>query len=101
MKGTLLGSTGLGFEMASLASTGYVFARDAWVRGYATEALTAMVEVARGIGIKRLFADCHPDNAASARVLSKCAFGLEGDVLVSFPNLGAGDAVRGLRFVLR
>ena len=100
-EGVLLGSTGLGFETASIASTGYVLARDAWGRGYATEALTAMVEVARSTGVGRLFADCHPENAASIRVLSKCGFALESDVLVSFPNLQSGEAVRALRFVLR
>ena len=40
----LLGSTGLAFEAPSSAVTGYVLARDAWGNGYATEALTAIVE---------------------------------------------------------
>ena len=35
--GMLLGSTGLAFESTTVASTGYVFARDAWGHGYATE----------------------------------------------------------------
>src|ERR1700722_11229876 len=33
----LLGGTGLGFESPSVASTGYVLAKDSWGRGYATE----------------------------------------------------------------
>ena len=32
-RSTLLGSTGLGFESATLASTGYVIAPDSWGRG--------------------------------------------------------------------
>src|SRR5688500_18063400 len=40
--GTLLGGTGLAFETPQRAMTGYVLARDAWGRGYATEALQAM-----------------------------------------------------------
>ncbi len=44
---TLLGSTGLGFEAPLTAVTGYVLARDAWGKGYATEALTAIVDIAK------------------------------------------------------
>ena len=34
--GTLLGGSGLVMETADRAATGYVFARDAWGKGYAT-----------------------------------------------------------------
>ncbi len=44
--GRLLGSTGLIFETPYRAATGYVLAKDEWGRGYATEALDAMVSVA-------------------------------------------------------
>jgi RimJ/RimL family protein N-acetyltransferase len=54
--GALLGSTGLAFETARRASTGYVFARDAWGRGFATEAVEALVERARAAGVVRLHA---------------------------------------------
>lgn len=91
--GTLLGSTGLLFETPLRAMTGYVLARDAWGRGYATEALAAMVEVARAAGVLRLFALCHADHRASARVLEKCGFSLEGTLrrYAEFPNLRPGD----------
>ena len=59
--GQLLGGTGLGFETAEQAVTGYVLAQDAWGKGYATEALAAMVQLARKIGVMRLYALCHPD----------------------------------------
>jgi hypothetical protein len=49
----LLGSTGLGFETPTRASTGYVLARDAWGQGYATEALGAIIESASNLGIGR------------------------------------------------
>jgi hypothetical protein len=39
--GRLLGGTGLGFEAPQHAATGYVLAKDAWGKGYATEALAA------------------------------------------------------------
>jgi ribosomal-protein-alanine N-acetyltransferase len=47
----LLGSTGLAFETQTVAATGYVLARDAWGQGYATEALAAVVVVARQLGV--------------------------------------------------
>ena len=72
--GCLLGGTGLGFESSDCAMTGYVLARDAWGNGYATEALGAMVELARNLGVVRLYALCHPENSASWRVLEKAGF---------------------------
>jgi RimJ/RimL family protein N-acetyltransferase len=70
----LLGSTGLGFESPDRASTGYVLAKDAWGRGYATEALRAMVSLAAELGVATLYAICHPDHRASRHVLEKCGF---------------------------
>ena len=52
----------------------YVFARDAWGLGYATEALEAMVDVARQTGIERLEAICHAEHIPSVHVLEKCSF---------------------------
>ena len=90
--GALLGSTGLGFETPEQAVTGYVFARDAWGKGYATEALSAMRELARGLGVQRLYALCHPDHRASHHVLEKCGFLREGRLRAhaEFPNLAPG-----------
>jgi ribosomal-protein-alanine N-acetyltransferase len=91
--GTLLGSTGLAFETPFRASTGYVFARDAWGKGYATEALQAMVEIARKAGVRRLYAICHTEHRASWRVLEKCGFLREGVLhrYTEFPNLKPGE----------
>jgi ribosomal-protein-alanine N-acetyltransferase len=89
--GTLLGATGLHPETAFRASTGYVFARDAWGNGYATEALRAMVELAPSLGIARVQAFSHVTHAASRRVLEKCGFVQEGVLrrYLVFPNLGS------------
>lgn len=88
--GSLLGSTGLAFESDTTASTGYVFAKDAWGKGYATEALRAMIDLARDLHVTRLYAICHTDHRASARVLEKCGFAREGILPnhITFPNLG-------------
>ena len=96
--GVLLGSTGLGLastgrpDNSHRAMTGYVLARDAWGQGYATEALRAMVNVARGIGIVSLSAVCHPQHQASVHVLEKCEFArdLRWTRQAVFPNLRAG-----------
>lgn len=98
---TLLGGTGLAFETSTDAMTGYVLARDAWGRGYATEALGALVAAGRDLGIRRLYALCHPDHSASIRVLEKCGFGLETLLRsgAEFPNLGGGSRCDCLRYV--
>jgi RimJ/RimL family protein N-acetyltransferase len=87
--GSLLGGTGLAFETPYRAATGYVFARDAWGKGYATEALTAMVGLAGSLGIVRLYALCHTGHRTSSRVLEKCGFAREGLLQkhTVFPNL--------------
>jgi [ribosomal protein S5]-alanine N-acetyltransferase len=85
----LLGGTGLAFQSPTVAVTGYVLARDAWGQGFATEALEAMVGLARATGVRRLVAVCHADHRPSARVLEKCGFlhdELRRDRL-AFPNL--------------
>jgi RimJ/RimL family protein N-acetyltransferase len=85
----IIGSTGLDVETAHRAGTGYVLARDAWGRGYATEATRAMANLADQLGIGRLYALCHPDNRASVRVLEKAGFSFEGVLRrhTVFPNL--------------
>jgi [ribosomal protein S5]-alanine N-acetyltransferase len=61
------------------ADFGYVFAREVWGRGLATETTLLLRETAFGmLGIHRLYATCHPDNAASVRVLEKAGLRLEG-----------------------
>ena len=91
--GVLIGGTGLSFETPHRAMTGYVFARDAWGHGYATESLGAMVDLARRCGVQRLYALCHTDHAPSYHVLEKCGFAREGIWRRHsvFPNLAPDD----------
>ena len=90
--GALVGGTGLGFETRAQATTGYVLARDAWGKGYATEALIAMRDLASRLGVERLYALCHPEHTASWRVLEKGGFVREGLLrgYAEFPNLEPG-----------
>jgi RimJ/RimL family protein N-acetyltransferase len=91
--GRLLGSTGLAFETPARAATGYVFTRDAWGLGYATEALGAMTALAARLGVRRLHAICHVEHYASWRVLEKGGFVREGVLRrhTEFPNLAPGE----------
>jgi len=90
---TLAGATGLAFETPWRASTGYVFARDAWGRGLASEALAAMVTLAPALGVRRLYALCHPNHHASRRVLERGGFAFEAVLRhhTTFPNLTPGQ----------
>ncbi len=86
---TLLGSTGFTFETSYRAATGYILAHEVWGRGYATEALQAMVNLAPSLGVRRLQALCHAEHQASWRVLEKCGFEREGTLrrFCEFPNV--------------
>jgi [ribosomal protein S5]-alanine N-acetyltransferase len=90
--GRLLGGTGLAFDEPRQAVTGYVLAKDAWGHGYATETLRAILDVARLVGVRRLYALCHPEHRASWRVLEKCGFGRDAGWTrqAEFPNLAPG-----------
>ena len=98
--GLLLGSSGLSFKTPQFAVTGYVFARDAWGRGYATETLNAIISVARDLGVRRLDAMCHEEHVASRHVLEKCGFKLIDAVLSRFPNLDSPEPQNTVRYSL-
>lgn len=89
----LLGGAGFSFETPYRAATGYVFAQDAWGRGYATESLKAMCDLAPSLGLRRLYALCHVEHRASAHVIEKCGFVREGVLRrhTEFPNLHPGE----------
>ncbi len=91
--GRLLGSTGLDFETPYRAATGYVFAKDAWGMGYATESLRAMVDLSGRLNVRRLYALCHTEHVASSHVLEKCGFTREAVLhsYAEFPNLAPGQ----------
>ena len=100
--GRLLGGTGLGFQTPHEAMTGYVLAKDAWGKGFATEALAAIVNLAPRVGVTRLFALCHPEHLPSRHVLEKCGF-VRDDAskpAVEFPNLSPGVRQEALHYAL-
>lgn len=75
----LLGMVSCRPEEGHKAQLGYVLARSEWGKGYATEAVRALVDWAVSQdGIHRVWAACDVDNKASARVLEKVGMVREG-----------------------
>jgi RimJ/RimL family protein N-acetyltransferase len=70
----LVGSCGLGRRPSGAVEMGYWIARSHWGRGFATEACTSLVDIARTLGLAQLEASHFTDNPASARVLDKLGF---------------------------
>lgn len=61
------------------AELGWVLHRDYWRRGYVSEAAQAVVDFARGIGVRRLFGCCDSENVASRRAMEKLGMRLVKD----------------------
>jgi len=70
----LVGSCGLGRRPSGAVEMGYWIARPYWGRGFATEACSALVEIARTLGLARIEGSYFVDNPASGRVLQKLGF---------------------------
>ena len=70
----LIGECGLARRPSGSVELGYWIAKPFWGRGYATEACSALVDIARTIGLKSLEGSHFVDNPASARVLRKLGF---------------------------
>ena len=67
------------------AELGYTLAREHWGKGYATEAVDALVEyLFEGLGVTRVFGMLHPDNVASAMVLERTGLLFEGHTRSSY-----------------
>lgn len=70
----LVGSCGLGRRPSGAVELGYWIARPYWGRGIATEAATALIDIARTLGFASLEGSHFLDNPASGRVLEKLGF---------------------------
>jgi len=53
------------------AELGWVLHKDYWRRGYVTEAALALMDLARSIGVCRIFACCDSENVASYKTMEK------------------------------
>lgn len=75
----LIGVIGIRPKDGARANIGYWLAPQLWGAGYTPEALEAVVDFARSMGLVGLDAAVHQDNQASARVLIKEGFEYCGD----------------------
>jgi RimJ/RimL family protein N-acetyltransferase len=76
----LVGSCGLGRRPSGAVELGYWIAKPFWGRGLATEACTALIAIARALGLARIEGAHFLDNPASGRVLEKLGFEPSGIV---------------------
>ena len=53
------------------AELGWVLHKDYWRKGYVTEAAQAVMEFARNLGVRRIFACCDSENVASYQLMLK------------------------------
>ena len=83
--GELVGCVGLAAGSAGAApELGYWIARDHWGRGFASEAVRALLKLARVLGHRQIEARHFVDNPASGRVLVKAGFSPTGELRPSF-----------------
>jgi RimJ/RimL family protein N-acetyltransferase len=85
--GEFIGSIGFG-GAREMPYVGYWIGRRHWNVGYATEAVQALIEYSRWLGIPSLQADTFPNNPASARVLAKAGFKNTGRIQMNLPLRG-------------
>ena len=72
--GRLIGNLYLGKRKNNALEIGYVFNRNFWGQGYATESCSAAIDLAFSKGIRRVFAECDPENTASWHLLERLGF---------------------------
>lgn len=94
-----IGAAGFGGD-GHRVELGYVIGRRFWGRGFATEAVRALVLYARRRGIRTIDAYTFPDNPGSARVLEKTGFADLGVVERDYPKRGGMREVRHFRMTL-
>ena len=79
LKGRHIGGVSVYLNQARTeGELGWIFLKETWGKGYATEAAVAVMEFAvKTLGVKRIVAHCDAENAASARVMEKLGLTLE------------------------
>ncbi|MGK7877279.1 MAG: GNAT family N-acetyltransferase [Xenococcaceae cyanobacterium] len=82
--GEFIGAVGFGGSQDQ-PGIGYWIGRPYWGQGYATEAVSILLNHAKSLGIHRLQAETFPNNPSSARVLEKLGFTMTGRVIRDYP----------------
>jgi len=94
-----IGAIGFGGR-GTIAELGYILGRVFWGQGFASEAVIAMIDVARTVGLGGLQAYCFLENPASARVLEKAGFANIGTIIREYPKRGGMRRVMHFRTTL-
>lgn len=79
--GKLIGNVYLGRRDFQSLELGFVFNREYWGMGLASESCRAVIEMAFAQGAHRIFAECDPENESSWRLLEALGFRREGHLL--------------------
>lgn len=83
--GAFIGQCGLTMQdigrVAPVVEIGYLFRKDAWHQGYATEAAAACREYAFGRGMDEVYSIIRDTNAASRRVALRNGMKLRGSIV--------------------
>ncbi len=94
-----IGAVGFGGR-GPIAELGYALGRSYWGHGYATEAVLAMIEIARKFELAGLQAYSFIENPASAKVLEKAGFADLGEIIREYPQRGGMRRVRHFKCML-
>ena len=70
----MIGNVYMGKREFEALEIGYVFNRNYWGHGYATESCKALMQQAFSKGIHRIYAECDPHNKRSWKLLEKLGF---------------------------
>jgi len=89
--GGMIGSAGLIDGERGEVELGYWIARDHWGKGFATEAVRAVLQVASALGHRKVIASHFSDNPASGRVLRKAGFRPTGERKARYSRARGGD----------
>jgi len=87
--GVLVGACGLdaSTDDSHFTDMYFVFCRDRWGQGLASELVPALIDLALGAaGFDCVYAMVHPDNVASIRVLEHAGMARDGTVPEAFPE---------------
>jgi [ribosomal protein S5]-alanine N-acetyltransferase len=89
-----IGTLGASTRREGVSEIGYLLLRSAWGKGYAREAVTALIDLLFAEGNRRIFADTDPDNAASIGLLESLGFRREGLLRAEWEtHIGVRDSV--------
>ena len=96
---TVIGAIGLDCS-EEVPDVGYWIARGHRGKGYATEALAGVLDMARALGVKQVTAGHYLDNPASGAVLRKAGFAETGEIRPTHALGRGGQLVLARRYAL-